>query len=99
MDRINNHKVRSDQFKMNPSGVSPNVCYTLCQKFNGQNCLQKVDVAVIHGLMEDIGGEELIQFVTPEYAQRAQSVFDTLNITKLRFDNVWLVYSAMLPRM
>jgi hypothetical protein len=99
MDRINNHKVRSDKFKMNPSGISPNVCYSLCQENGGENCLQKVDVEVIRGLMRDIGGEELIQFVTPEYAQHAQSIYDMLNVTKLGFDNVWLVYSAMLPQM
>ena len=49
--------------------------------------------------MEDIGGEKLIQFVTPEYAVHAQEVYDQLNIEKLSFDNVWFVYSAMLPNM
>jgi hypothetical protein len=84
---------------MNPSGVSPNVCYSLCTKYGGQNCLQPVDVSVVQGLMNDIGGEELVQFVTPEYAACAQGIFDTLNIQRLGFENVWLVYSAMLPHM
>jgi hypothetical protein len=49
--------------------------------------------------MNDIGGEELVQFVMPEYAACAQGIFDTLNIQRLGFENVWLVYSAMLPHM
>lgn len=99
MERSNNHKVRNNNSKMNPSGVSPNVCYALPQKYGGQNCLQTVDVQMIRGLMEDIGGEELLQFVSPEYAVRAQEVYDHLNIEKLSFDNIWFVFSAMLSNM
>jgi hypothetical protein len=99
MERANNHKVRNNNVKMNPSGVSPNVCYALPQKYGGENCLQTVDVQMIQGLMEDIGGEELLQFVPPEYAVRAQEVYDPLNIEKLSFDNIWFVFSAMLPNM
>ena len=84
---------------MNPSGVSPDVCYALCGKFGGKDCLQLVDVDTVRGLMRDIGGESLIQFVTPEYAEQAQAVFNGLNVGKLAFDNVWLVYTAMLPHM
>lgn len=84
---------------MNPSGVSPNVCHSLYTKYGGEDCLQPVDTNVVHQLMLDIGGEKLIQFVTPEYAAHAQSIYDTLNIQSLAFNNVWLVYSAMLPRM
>lgn len=84
---------------MNPSGVSPNVCYALPQKYGGENCLQAVNVQMICGLMEDIGGEKLIQFVSPEYAVHAQEVYDHLNIEMLSFDNVLFVFSAMLPNM
>lgn len=84
---------------MNPSGVSPNVCFSLCAKYGGENCLQEVDVGVVHGLMTDLGGEELIEFVTPAYAHSAEEVYSTLHVAKLTFDNVWLVYSAMLPHM
>ncbi|KJA25629.1 hypothetical protein HYPSUDRAFT_85343 [Hypholoma sublateritium FD-334 SS-4] len=99
VDRQNNHKVRTDNAKMNPSGVSPNVCHSLYTKYGGEDCLQPVDTDVIHQLMADIGGEKLIQFVTPEYAAHAQSIYATLNIQSLAFDNVWLIYSTMLPKM
>lgn len=84
---------------MNPSGVSPNVCMSLYATYGATDCLQPVDVEVIHGLMSEIGGERLIQFVSPEYAAYAQSIFDTLNIETLSFDNVWLIFATMLPRM
>ena len=84
---------------MNPSGVSPNVCYSLCTKYGGEDCLQPVDGNIVQQLMEDIGGEQLIEFVTPQYAVHAQSIYDTLNIQSLAFNNVWLIYSAMLPQM
>lgn len=56
---------------MNPSGVAPNVCYALPQKYGGKNCLQAVNVQMIRGLMEDTGGEELIQFMSLEYVVHA----------------------------
>jgi hypothetical protein len=98
-DRMNNHKVRSDINKMNPSGVSPNVCYALCQKYGGENCIQPIDIALVRGLMEDIGGEELVRFVPLEYATRAQGVYDGLNVENFTFENVWLIFSAMLLLM
>jgi hypothetical protein len=50
-------------------------------------------------LMEEIGGENLIRFVSVEYAARAQGVFDTLAVPKLTFSNVWEVFSAMIPHL
>ena len=96
---MNDHKVRFDKNKSLPSGVSPNVAFALFHKYNAVNCLQPVDVAVVHNLMEEIGGEELIQFVYPEYAARAQAAFNTLQITSLTFDNVWIVFKELLRLM
>ena len=96
-ERLNSHPTRLDRKKQLPSGVSPNVAFTLYQEYNAENCLQHVDVEVVQKLMEDIGGEELIRFVSVEYAARAQVIFDSLNVLKLAFDNVWEIFSAMLP--
>lgn len=96
-ERLNSHPTRLDRKKQLPSGVSPNVAYTLYQEYDAENCLQPVDVDIVQKLMDDIGGEELIRFVSVEYAVRAQGVFDSLNVPKLAFENVWEVFSAMLP--
>jgi len=49
--------------------------------------------------MDAIGGEDLILFVTVEYANHAQEVFDSLGVPKLTFKNVWAVFAAMLPHL
>ena len=49
--------------------------------------------------MEAIGGEDLICFVSVEYAASAQAVFDELWFGALLFHNVWIVFSAMMPIM
>lgn len=98
-DRFNNHVIRKDREKKLPSGVSPNVAYTLFSQYGGQNCLQPVDRAFVKSLMDDMGGKELIQFVSVEYAERAASVFESLAYLELTFQNVWLVFSAMMRLM
>lgn len=67
-------------------------------KYGGEDCLQRVNMDVIDKLMAEIG-EEALQFVTPEYAERAQTVYDTLGLGQLTFDNVWHVFTAMLPHL
>jgi hypothetical protein len=97
-DSFNNHVVRTDRQKKNPSGVAPNIAIAMPEEYGGQNCLQLVDVTVIQRLKEELGGEELIRFVEVEYAAHAQAVFDSLN-TNLTTENIWLVFQAMMPLM
>jgi hypothetical protein len=49
--------------------------------------------------MDAIGGEDLIWFVMVEYAACAQVAFDSLCVPKLTFQNVWEVFTAMLPHL
>lgn len=49
--------------------------------------------------MEEIGGEALIQFVSPEYAAQAQAVYNDLHISSLTYENVWFIFQSMLPHM
>ncbi|KAK7018706.1 hypothetical protein VNI00_018299 [Paramarasmius palmivorus] len=100
LERLNNHKVRKDKEKKNPSGARPDHAFACPEQFGGQSGLLKpVDLDVIDALMEELGGEELIQFVSPEYAARAKSVFDSLGVSQLTMENVWNIFSAMLPLM
>ena len=82
-----------------PSGASPNVVYTLHEQYGGEDCLQPVDRDFVKSLMEDLGGEDLIRFVSVKYAARATTIFETLGYGKLTFENVWHVFSAMMPIM
>jgi hypothetical protein len=95
--RLNTHTVRYNRDKLLPSGVSPNITMSLHEDYNAKNCLQLVDRDVIKNLMEEIGGEDLIRFVDSEYSAAACLIFDNLGFTVLTFENVWQVFSAMLP--
>ena len=94
---LNSHPTWLDCSKYLPSGVLPNVAYTLYQEYDAEHCLQPVNVYVVQNLMDDIDGEELIHFVSVEYAMHAQEVFNSLNVPKLTFENVWEVFGAILP--
>ncbi|KAG1884584.1 hypothetical protein F4604DRAFT_1878644 [Suillus subluteus] len=96
-ENFNNHCVRKDSAKKLPSGVSPNVAFALHAEYQAENCLQVVDCEVVKQLMENIGGEDLIRFVSVEYENRAETVFAHLGFKELSFHNVWNIFSAMLP--
>jgi hypothetical protein len=98
-EKFNNHRVCKSAEKKNPSGTSPNIAYTLPEKFGGKQCLTPVDWEFIKALMKDHGGEDLIRFVSLEYAQHAQTVYERLKMPKLTLENVWDVFRAMLPHM
>lgn len=70
----------------------------LYHEYGGENCLQPVNVNVINQLMEAIG-DDTLQFVTLEYAQRAHNVFRALDVKELSFLNVWVVFQKMLPKL
>ncbi|KIJ56268.1 hypothetical protein M422DRAFT_150289 [Sphaerobolus stellatus SS14] len=97
--RFNNHPVRKDRVKYHPSGMSPNVAMALHAEHGGQNCLQAVPQETVRALMDQLGGDELLQFVDREYALKAQAVYDSLDIGELTLTNVWYIFQAMLPHM
>jgi hypothetical protein len=95
---MNYHTVRYDRSKKIPSGVSPDVAISLYTEYDGENCLQPVDVDIVQQLMDGIG-DDVIRFVPAEYANRAQEVFSSLEVTKLSFENIWHVFNRMIPHL
>lgn len=95
-EQFNNHRVRKESAKNHPSGVSPNVAFALYADYQAENCLQVVDCETVKQLMDSIGGEDLIRFVSVEYENHAETVFANLGFKVLSFHNVWNVFSAML---
>lgn len=77
--------------------MSRNTAFSLPEDWGGRNCLLPVDVAVIAQMKEDRGGDALIAFSTPEFAARAQMVYDSLNIQALTQKNIWHIFLAMFP--
>lgn len=98
--RFNAHKTRYDRNKYNPSGVSPNIAFSLYQDHGGHDCLQKLSaeqLKIIRDLKELIGGEKLIRFVTPPFSERCEEAFSSLEVTELTFENVWAIFEELLP--
>ncbi|KAJ7816284.1 hypothetical protein B0H14DRAFT_3744049 [Mycena olivaceomarginata] len=92
--------IRKQKGKPGPSGVkamSRNEAFTNFDSWGGVNCLQKVDKDVIRQMREDMGGDALIAFSTPEFAARAEQAFESLGPVALTQKNVWDVFQAMLP--
>lgn len=98
---FNSHKTRWDPKKYNPSGVSPNVAFTLWEDYGGaKNCplpIPEDELELVAQLMEDLGNEELLCFVPRPFAKQCEEAFDSLELQVLDFTNVWMVFEALLP--
>ncbi|KAJ7779987.1 hypothetical protein B0H16DRAFT_1830576 [Mycena metata] len=95
--RRNIIKMRKQSDKPGPSAMSRNTAYSLPETWGGRQCLQPVDMDVIRQMKEDMGGDALIAFSTPQFSARAQLGYDALGIQKLEQGNIWDVFRAMLP--
>ena len=91
--KFNDHGVQKDKEKKLPLGVSPNIAFSLPHLYGGENCLQLVDCEFVKKLIKDIGGEELVWFVTAEYSFRAEEVFKVLGYRNLSFLNIWEIFT------
>lgn len=93
---FNNHPICHNYNKLRPLGVSPNVVMALHQDYNATDCLQNVDIALIHALKGNIGGDDLIWFVSAEYTAHCKAIYDTLSVQKLMLQNFWIVSCILL---
>ena len=90
--------MRKDKDKPGPSGMSRNEAFSLPEKWGGRDCLLKIDdLTLIKELKEAVGGEDLLAFVSKEFSDRAQAMYDTLGIEKLTGSNIWDVFRALYP--
>jgi hypothetical protein len=89
--------MRKDNEKPGPSGMSRNEAFSLPESWGGRNCLLKVDMAVVRELKEAMGGDEILEFVSADFAQRTQAAYDTLGIMNLNLENVWYVFRDLYP--
>ena len=87
-----------DKDKPGPSGMSCNHAFALPEEWGGRDCLLKIeDLSANAELKENLSGEALLAFLTMEFTVCAQNAYNSLGITNLTFENVWNVFTAMLP--
>lgn len=90
--------MRWDKKKAGPSGCSRNTAFALHENYGLVDCLLKIpDMSLIHKLKEEMGGDALLDFVSPEFGARAESAYEALAISELAFENVWSVFRELLP--
>jgi hypothetical protein len=99
MDFRNGVRMRLDNLKAGPSGMSRNAAFSLPESWGGRNCLLPVDVAVVREIKAAMGGDALLNFVSPGYSARAQVVYNGLCISELTLENIWQVFGTMMPLM
>jgi len=98
MEFRNGCMMRKDKEKPGPSGMSRNQAFSLHETWGGRDCLLKIqDLSVIENVKEELGGATLISFSTPEFSMCSQEAYNSLAIVDLTFENVWAVFTAMLP--
>jgi len=90
--------MHKDKEKPGPTGMSCNQAFSFPEMWGGRDCLLKInDLSIIEGLKQELGGDELVSFSMPEFSAHAQAAYDSLAIIDLTFENVWVVFTAMLP--
>lgn len=78
--------------------MSRNTAFKFPEQWGGENCLLPVDdMDVIREIKKEMGGDQLLAFATPEFAERAEAAYETLKIQDLTFDNVWHVFEDLYP--
>lgn len=97
MDFRNGTKMRKDNEKLGPSGMSRNEAFSLPESWGGRNCLLPVDINVIRELKAEMGGDSLLEFTSVEFSVCAQTAYDSLHIVNLSFENVWFVFRDLYP--
>ena len=71
MDFRNGARMQKDNDIPGPSGMSQNEAFSLLESWGGRNCLLEVDMAVVQELKKAMGGDEILEFVSADFAQHA----------------------------
>ncbi|KAG6859443.1 hypothetical protein C0991_000686 [Blastosporella zonata] len=93
MKERNSFKSQKDNKKPGPSGMSRNTALKFPKHWGGDNRLLEVDLDVI--IKQEMGGDQLLAFSTPEFANCAQAAYESLQVQDLTFENVWPVLKAL----
>jgi hypothetical protein len=95
----NSYKPCKVKEKSGPNGISHDVAFSLPHLWSGQNLLLPVDIAVIQEIKEAMGGDSLLDFVTLEYSSHMQTIYNSLGMQSLTFQNVWEVFRSLLSHL
>lgn len=97
--KMNFTPVRKDVQKLLPSGkgATPDHIYKFPEDYGMKDQLIPVDCNLIRELKLQLGGDSLLEFIPPEFAELALNVCEKLGSPAVSSYNVWDIYTLMLP--
>ena len=52
---------------------------------------------IVSEIEEFMDGNALLSFASPEFSEKAESVYKSLGVTELTIHDVWHIFEALLP--
>ena len=105
VDLRNSSLVRKQKFKKGPfskTAMSRNEAFSMPETWGGRNCLLKLSpeqLDIVREIKAAMGGDELLEFNSRGFREKAIAIYDSLNIVDLNFTNVWHIFRAMYVKM
>lgn len=97
VEQANDHRVRKQNEKRGPSGVSATIAFDHPEQLGGVDCLVAVDSAYIDSLLANHKGAEMIKFWSDGFDLVAHEVFGQIGSPSIQFRNAWHVWASMCP--
>ncbi|KAF8884385.1 hypothetical protein BD779DRAFT_1741354 [Infundibulicybe gibba] len=98
MDYRNGVRMRKDKKKPGPSGMSRNEAFSLPESWGGRNCLLPVNLDIVQRLKQELGGDDLLEFVPNDFSEQASRAYDTLGVQELNLENICLSNKMFCPQ-
>ncbi|KAJ3933586.1 MAG: hypothetical protein NXY57DRAFT_998045 [Lentinula lateritia] len=99
----NNHRVRTQENKMMPSGHVPSFALEYPSTLNGVDCRIEVPKEAIARLREFLeeetnkSREEFFRWYPDDFANAASSTWEAIGKPVIRLETAWDVFSQMMP--
>lgn len=96
----NGQKMRKDNAKAGPSNCSRNDAFTMPEDEGLVNKLLALDddqLKIVSEIKRTMGGNALLDFVSPEYSIQFEVAYASLGVTELTMQNAWRIFEALLP--
>lgn len=99
--KFNNTPIRKDTEKLLPSGrgVTPGHIYNFPEAYGLTDQLLSVDTTLISELKAELGGDGILDFVSPEFSAIAEQAYTQINSPSVTLGNVWFIFSSLLPKV
>ena len=100
MAKRNGQKMRKDNAKAGPSNCSQNDAFTMPESQGLDNMLLPLDdnqLKIVSEIKCAMGGDALLNFVSPEYSIQFEVAYDSLGVAELTMHNAWHIFEALLP--